>query len=211
MIDQSARALRPDHTPIPGLYAAGSNTGAWTAARLRLRGRSDESHRFRSHRRGARSRKFAEKIIPKEEDHMHDIHCSAAPERCSARIKRAAWLMRFGSAGPCCCWRRPQHRYPFWRRITRPVRFVRRGFRAGWPRRSAGESAGQKLTQALGQQVVVDNRRRRRRVAMQLAADAAPDGYTLALGSSTTFSIIPCCAPCPTTPSGITRRSRGRP
>ena len=27
MIDQSARALRPDHTPIPGLYAAGSNTG----------------------------------------------------------------------------------------------------------------------------------------------------------------------------------------
>ena len=27
MIDGSARALRPDHTPIPGLYAAGSNTG----------------------------------------------------------------------------------------------------------------------------------------------------------------------------------------
>ena len=54
---------------------------------------------------------------------MHDIHCSAVPEGCSARTKRAAWL--FGRPRPgVLLWRRPRLRYPVWRRITRPVRFV---------------------------------------------------------------------------------------
>jgi tripartite-type tricarboxylate transporter receptor subunit TctC len=44
----------------------------------------------------------------------------------------------------------------------------------------------------LGQQIVVDNRAGGGGVtSMQIAAEAAPDGYTLLMGSSTTFSINP--------------------
>ena len=124
---------------------------------------------------------------------MHDIHCSAAPERWPGRLQRAAWLMRFGlgrtvlllaaAAAPVSGLAQD---YP-----THPIRFVV-GFAPGGLADLLARALGQKLTQALGQQVVVDNRPGGGGVvAMQLAADAAPDGYTLALGSSTTFSINP--------------------
>ncbi|MDP2706167.1 MAG: tripartite tricarboxylate transporter substrate-binding protein, partial [Burkholderiales bacterium] len=74
---------------------------------------------------------------------------------------------------------------------NRPIRFIV-GFAPGGLADLLARALGQKLTQTLGQQTVVDNRPGGGGVvAMQLAADAAPDGYTLALGSSTTFSINP--------------------
>ncbi|MBI1991363.1 MAG: tripartite tricarboxylate transporter substrate binding protein [Betaproteobacteria bacterium] len=74
---------------------------------------------------------------------------------------------------------------------VRPIRFIV-GFAPGGLADLLARALGQKLTPALGQQVVVDNRPGGGGVvAMQLAAEAAPDGYTLALGSSTTFSINP--------------------
>ena len=53
-------------------------------------------------------------------------------------------------------------------------------------------SLAQKLTEAWGHQVIVDNRAGASGVlAMQIVASGPRDGYTLLLGSSTQFSIYP--------------------
>ena len=74
---------------------------------------------------------------------------------------------------------------------SRPIRFIV-GFPAGGLADLMARSLGQKLVEAWGQQVVVDNRAGASGVlAMQLVAAAPQDGYTLLLGSSTQFSTYP--------------------
>ena len=73
----------------------------------------------------------------------------------------------------------------------RPVRFIV-GFVPGGVADLLARSLAQRLTDAWGQQVIVDNRAGGGGViSMQLVAKAAPDGYTLLMGSSTQFSINP--------------------
>lgn len=74
---------------------------------------------------------------------------------------------------------------------TRPIRFIV-GFPAGGLADLMARSLAQKLSEAWGHQVIVDNRAGASGVlAMQIVASGARDGYTLLLGSSTQFSIYP--------------------
>ncbi len=74
---------------------------------------------------------------------------------------------------------------------TRPIRFIV-GFVPGGVADLLARSLGQKLTDAWGQQVIIDNRTGAGGlIAMQIAAKSAADGHTLLMGSSTTFSINP--------------------
>lgn len=78
---------------------------------------------------------------------------------------------------------------------VRPVRFIV-GFAPGGVADLMARSLGQRLTDALGQQVIVDNRPGGGGViSMQIAAQAPRDGYTLLMGSSTQFSITPALRP----------------
>lgn len=78
---------------------------------------------------------------------------------------------------------------------TRPVRFIV-GFVPGGVADLLARSLAQKLTDAWGQQVIVDNRSGGGGViSMQITGKAAPDGYTLLMGSSTQFSINPALRP----------------
>src|SRR5688572_283090 len=74
---------------------------------------------------------------------------------------------------------------------SRPVRLIV-GFAPGGVADLMARALAQKLTEAWGQQVIVDNRAGGGGViSMQLAASAPRDGYTLIMGSSTQFSINP--------------------
>src|SRR5262245_32536702 len=64
----------------------------------------------------------------------------------------------------------------------RPIRFIV-GFAPGGAVDLVSRTLGQKLAERWGQQVIVDNRTGAGGViAMQIAAKAPPDGYTLLLG-----------------------------
>ena len=104
--------------------------------------------------------------------------------RSPALISRVRWALLLAAAGgpPVC----QAQDYP-----QRPIRFIV-GFVPGGVADLLARSLGQKLNQAMGQQVVIDNRAGGGGViSMQLAAKAVPDGYTLLMGSSTQFSITP--------------------
>jgi tripartite-type tricarboxylate transporter receptor subunit TctC len=74
---------------------------------------------------------------------------------------------------------------------VRPIRFIV-GFAPGGVADLMARALGQRLTEALHQQVIVDNRPGGGGViSMQIAAQAPRDGYTLLIGSSTQFSITP--------------------
>jgi len=78
---------------------------------------------------------------------------------------------------------------------ARPIRFIV-GFVPGGVADLMARSLGQRLSEAWGQQVITDNRPGAGGVlSMQIAARAAPDGYTLLMGSSTQFSITPALRP----------------
>lgn len=78
---------------------------------------------------------------------------------------------------------------------SRPIRFLV-GFAPGRIADLLARALGQKLVDAWGQQVIIDNRAGGGGlIAMQLAAKAAPEGYTLLMGSSTQFSINPALRP----------------
>ncbi len=67
---------------------------------------------------------------------------------------------------------------------TRPIRFIV-PFPAGGPTDAIARIVGQKLTEAWGQQVVVDNRAGAGgNIGMGIAAHASPDGHTVLLVSS---------------------------
>ena len=70
---------------------------------------------------------------------------------------------------------------------NRPIRFIV-GFVPGGVADLLARALAQKLTDAWGQQVIIDNRAGGGGViSMQIAAKAAPDGYTILMGSSTQF------------------------
>lgn len=72
----------------------------------------------------------------------------------------------------------------------RPVRLVI-GFPPGGPTDIAGRLLAQRLTEILGQQVMVDNKPGvAGNIASQIVADAKPDGYTLLVGTSI-MGIVP--------------------
>jgi tripartite-type tricarboxylate transporter receptor subunit TctC len=74
---------------------------------------------------------------------------------------------------------------------NRPIRFI-----VPFPPGGSGDvvvrAVGQKLTEAWGQAVVVDNRAGASgNIGLQVAARSAPDGYTLVLGTASTHAINP--------------------
>jgi len=74
---------------------------------------------------------------------------------------------------------------------SRPIRFIV-GFVPGGVADLLARALGQKLTEAWGQQVIIDNRAGAGGIiSMQIAGKSAPDGHTLLMGSSTQFSITP--------------------
>ncbi|HYH40747.1 MAG TPA: tripartite tricarboxylate transporter substrate binding protein [Burkholderiales bacterium] len=91
--------------------------------------------------------------------------------RCSKLVLAAVLLSTIAGAHA------GEARYP-----TRPVRLVV-PFAAGGPSDIIGRLIAQKLTDALGQPVIVDNRGSAGGiVGFEIAAKAVPDGYTLLLG-----------------------------
>ena len=80
----------------------------------------------------------------------------------------------------------PAKSYP-----NRPIRIIAQ-FQPGTTTDLIARLVGQKLTEAWGQQVVVDNRPGAGgRVGTEIAAAATPDGYTLTMGISGAFGIAP--------------------
>jgi len=74
---------------------------------------------------------------------------------------------------------------------TKPIRIINT-VSAGGPAELIARLVGQKLTEAWGQQVVVDSRPGAAGIiGAELVARAAPDGYTLLLGSSATMVFAP--------------------
>jgi len=74
---------------------------------------------------------------------------------------------------------------------TRPIRIIAQ-FQPGTSTDIIARLIAQKLTESLGQQVVVDNRPGAGAiVGTELGARAAPDGYTLTMGVSSAFGINP--------------------
>ena len=74
---------------------------------------------------------------------------------------------------------------------TRPVRFVV-PFAPGGSTDTLARTGGMKLTDALGQQVVVDNRPGANGdIGMMIVAKAPPDGYTIVLGYIANLAIAP--------------------
>src|SRR6185503_10397144 len=74
---------------------------------------------------------------------------------------------------------------------SRPIRLIV-PYPPGGPTDLVGRTIGQKLTEAWGQQVVVENRAgAASAVGTEVAARSAADGYTLLLGTSAGFCINP--------------------
>ncbi len=74
---------------------------------------------------------------------------------------------------------------------AKPIRLVL-PFPAGGVADSVGRIIAQRLSQSLGQPVIVDNRPGADgAIAGEVTAKAAADGYTLLLGTSSTFSAVP--------------------
>ena len=74
---------------------------------------------------------------------------------------------------------------------TKPIRLVV-GFAPGGGTDTTARAMSQKLTDALGQQVIVDNRPGAAgNIAAELVSKATPDGYTLLMGTIAALSINP--------------------
>jgi tripartite-type tricarboxylate transporter receptor subunit TctC len=100
--------------------------------------------------------------------------------RIAALFLAASWL-----AGPA-----PAQQYP-----ARPVRMLV-GFPPGGGTDIVGRIVAQKLSENLGQQIIVENRGGATgMIAAELAAKAAPDGYTIFMAHIAAVSILPSLYP----------------
>lgn len=96
------------------------------------------------------------------------------------RLVAAGMALAASTAGA-----RAQASYP-----DRPIRLVI-GFTPGGPTDIAGRLLAQRLSEILGQQVMIDNKPGvAGNIASQIVADAKPDGYTLLVGTSI-MGIVP--------------------
>lgn len=105
--------------------------------------------------------------------------------RCARPILGLAW---FGLAlsGPATAAPADVDRYP-----ERPIRMLV-GFAPGGGTDTTARAIGQRLTAALGQQVVVDNRPGAAgNIAAEIVAKSPPDGYTLLMGTIAALAINP--------------------
>jgi len=74
---------------------------------------------------------------------------------------------------------------------TRPIRLVV-PYPAGGPVDIMGRIAGQKLTEQLGAQTVIDNRAGANgNIAGDIVARSTPDGYTLLMGANVVIAVTP--------------------
>jgi tripartite-type tricarboxylate transporter receptor subunit TctC len=100
-------------------------------------------------------------------------------------IHRLWWGALLLAALPACV-HSAQSTYP-----TRPIRFVV-PFAPGGNADTVSRTAGQKVAEALGQQVVIDNRSGANgNIGMEIVARAAPDGYSIVLGYIANVAIAP--------------------
>jgi tripartite-type tricarboxylate transporter receptor subunit TctC len=78
---------------------------------------------------------------------------------------------------------------------ARPIRLIVASAPGGAPD-ILGRAIAQKLTESLGQQVVVDNRAGASGIiGAELTAKSAPDGYTVLLGTTTLLAMLPVLKP----------------
>src|SRR5687768_18490109 len=74
---------------------------------------------------------------------------------------------------------------------TKPVRFVV-PFAPGGSTDTLARTLGQKLSDGLGQQIVIDNRTGANgNIGMEIVANAPPDGHTIVLGYIANVAIMP--------------------
>lgn len=106
-----------------------------------------------------------------------------------------AWRARVGACALAALYALPgmcamQQPYP-----NKPIRIINT-VAAGGPAELVARIVGQKLTDAWGQQVVIDTRAGAGGIiGAEIAARAAPDGYTLLLGSGATMVFAPLLQP----------------
>jgi tripartite-type tricarboxylate transporter receptor subunit TctC len=107
----------------------------------------------------------------------------AGPREAMRTLATRSLVLVAALLGPACA---QAQNYP-----TRPIRMLVASPPGGAPDILA-RTVGQRLSEALGQQVVIDNRAGGSGIiGAELAAKAAPDGYTLFLGTTTLYAILP--------------------
>jgi tripartite-type tricarboxylate transporter receptor subunit TctC len=101
-------------------------------------------------------------------------------------LAHIGFMVAWAAASSCTALAVAAETYP-----SRPIRLIL-PFPAGGPTDIVARLFGQKLGEALGQTVVIDNRGGASgAIAYELAARAAPDGHTLLLGTGSTLTINP--------------------
>ncbi len=101
-------------------------------------------------------------------------------------MKSLAIVGLIGASAMACAVQAQAQEYP-----SKPIRMII-PFVPGGANDVFGRLAGIKITEALGQQVIVENRGGAGgSVGMELAAKAPPDGYTLVLGNIANLSVNP--------------------
>lgn len=101
-------------------------------------------------------------------------------------IQRVGFALALAAAVPAYAQTAAQSSYP-----NRPIRFVV-PFAPGGNADTVSRTASQRVSDAIGQQVVIDNRSGANgNIGMEIVARASPDGYTIVLGYIANVAIAP--------------------